>query len=153
MGQLHDSRYRKLHQQRAVMLEWARYVSQTLGLGEVDPDSLDVHTTAYTSDSIQTRLADMAWIFRTERAVRLLLLSEYQSTRDPVLRLRQLHYALGQLLAGYEAGRFRVRGGIADAGAAVAVYGQRAPRAEAGNGVAGGSTAPPGAAGGTDLPF
>ena len=112
MGQLHDSRYKKLHQQHAVMLEWSRHVSTVLDLGEVVPDSLRVHTPAFTDDRLHSRLADGGWEFRTEREAHLLLMSEYQSTRDPILHLRQCHYALSQLIAGYEARHFRVREGF-----------------------------------------
>lgn len=113
MGQWHDNRFKRLHQQRAVILEWAHFVSQRLGLGPVDPDSLDVHPTAYAAARGGQRLADGAWIFRTALEARLLCLWEFQSTQDAVLRLRQAHYyALGQLLAGHEAGRFRVREGL-----------------------------------------
>ncbi len=113
MGQWHDNRFKRLHQQRAVILEWAHFVSQRLGLGPVDPDSLDVHPTAYAAARGGQRLADGAWIFRTALEARLLCLWEFQSTQDAVLRLRQAHYALGQLLAGHEAGALSCPGGIA----------------------------------------
>ena len=109
---LHDSRYKRLHQLHAVNLEWMRHLSDQLGLGAVDPHSVEAHRVEYVTEQLTVRMADLAWFFRCEQGQGLLLLAEFQSTPDPALALRQYVYAFNHLLAGLQARRYSLNQGL-----------------------------------------
>ena len=109
---IHDARYKQLHQQARINLDWSRFVSQQLQLGEVEPRSLRSHRAHYVSDHYRERFGDRHWSFRTDRNAYLLLVCEFQSAPDNRLILRLYHYAFAQLLDGLDDGTFQVASGL-----------------------------------------
>ncbi len=109
---IHDARYKQLHQQVQINLDWSRFVSQQLQLGEVEPRSLRSHRAHYVSDRYRERFGDRHWSFRTHRNAYLLLVCEFQSAPDNRLILRLYHYAFSQLLDGLDDGTFQVASGL-----------------------------------------
>ena len=85
---MHDARYKQLHQQVQINLDWSRFVSQQLQLGEVEPRSLRSHRAHYVSDNYRERFGDRHWSFRTHRNAYLLLVCEFPSALDNRLMLR-----------------------------------------------------------------